>query len=106
MKSGAMDDKPPLLPILAACLATIYGGSAGGATRFAVGEVDVVAGAFLRCLGSAVVILLLVLAVLGPRALRGIAAVDLPGIVGLGLVQHALFGWVFAAGLSYIPAAR
>jgi drug/metabolite transporter (DMT)-like permease len=101
-----MEDRPSLLPILAACLATIFGGSAVVATRFVIAESDPLALALLRCAGSAAVILALVFIVLGTRRLRAIAAADLAPILGLGIAQYAGFGWAFAASLAYIPAAR
>jgi drug/metabolite transporter (DMT)-like permease len=101
-----MDDRPSLFPILAACLATIFGGSAVVATRFVIGQSDPLALALLRCAGSGAIILILVFVVLGTRRLRAFSAADLAPILGLGIAQYAGFGWVFAAGLAYIPAAR
>jgi drug/metabolite transporter (DMT)-like permease len=101
-----MDDQAPRLPALAACLATVLGGSAVVATRFAVGEIDPGALAFLRHLGAGTLILLLATLILRGRLLQAIAAADLPAILGLGAIQYAAFGWLFAAGLAYVPAAR
>lgn len=102
-----MDDTaPPRLPALAACLATVLGGSAVVATRFAVGEIDPGALAFLRHLGAGILILLLAAVILRRRLFQSIAAADLPAILGLGAIQYAAFGWLFAAGLAYVPAAR
>lgn len=101
-----MDDQAHRLPALAACLATVLGGSAVVATRFAVADIDPGALAFLRHLGAGLLILLLAALILRGRLLRSIAAADLPAILGLGAIQYAAFGWLFAAGLSYVPAAR
>jgi len=101
-----MDDQAHRLPALAACLATVLGGSAVVATRFAVAEIDPGALAFLRHLGAGLLILLLAALILRGRLLQSIAAADLPAILGLGAIQYAAFGWLFAAGLSYVPAAR
>src|ERR1041385_4561763 len=98
--NGAMEDRPSLLPILAACLATIFGGSAVVATRFIIAESDPVALALLRCAGSAAVILILVFVVLGRRRMRAFATADWGPILGLGIAQYAGFGWAFAAGLG------
>ncbi len=91
---------------MAACLATILGGSAVVATRFAVGEIDPGALAFLRHSGAGLLILLLAVLILRRRFFQSIAAADLPAILGLGAIQYAAFGWLFAAGLGYVPAAR
>jgi drug/metabolite transporter (DMT)-like permease len=101
-----MDDRPSLLPVLAACTATIWGGSAVVATRFLMAEIDPMALAFLRSVGWAAVIVVLAAAVLGARAWRGIAAADLGPILALGVVQYAGFSWLFTAALVYIPAPR
>ncbi len=91
---------------LAACLATILGGSAMVATRFAVGEIEPATLAFYRHAGAGLLIVLLATAILGRRLWSSIAAADLPAILALGVVQYAAFGWLFAAGLSYVPAGR
>ncbi len=91
---------------MAACLATILGGSAVVATRFAVGEIDPGALAFLRHSGAGLLIVLLAALILRRRLLQSIAVADLPAILGLGAIQYAAFGWLFAAGLGYVPAAR
>jgi drug/metabolite transporter (DMT)-like permease len=91
---------------LAACLATILGGSAVVATRFVVAEIDPASLAFLRHAGAGLLIILLAALVLRRRLFRSIAAADLPAILSLGAVQYAAFGWLFAAGLAYVPAAR
>jgi drug/metabolite transporter (DMT)-like permease len=101
-----MDEKRSLLPVLSACIATLWGGSAVVATRIAVAEVDAMTLAFLRCAGSGLVIILLMTLVVGVRRLRAFAARDVGVIVVLGVAQYAVFGWMFARGLFYIPAAR
>ena len=91
---------------LAACLATILGGSAKVATRFAVGEIEPATLAFYRHAGAGLLIVLLAAAILGRRLWSSIAAADLPAVLALGVVQYAAFGWRFAAGLSYVTAGR
>lgn len=101
-----MEGQSHRLAPLAACLATILGGSAMVATRFAVGEIEPATLAFLRHAGAGVLIILLAAAVLGRRLWSSLAKDDLVGVVILGVVQYAAFGWLFAAGLSYVPAGR
>ncbi len=101
-----MEERASPLPVLAACAATIFGGSAVVATRFVIGETEPLVLAFLRCAGSALVIALMLLAFVGRGRLRPFAAADLGPILALGVAQYAVFSWAFAAGLAYIPAAR
>lgn len=76
------------------------------ATRFAVGEIEPATLAFYRHAGAGLLIVLLAAAILGRRLWSSIAAADLPAVLALGVVQYAAFGWLFAAGLSYVPAGR
>lgn len=101
-----MDDSAPRLPAAAACLATILGGSAVVATRFAVAEIDPGSLALFRHVGAGVLFALIAAFLLRGRLFRSIARADLPGILALAAIQYAAFGWLFAAGLSYVPAAR
>jgi len=101
-----MDDSAPRLPAAAACLATILGGSAVVATRFAVAEIDPSSLALFRHTGAGILFALIAALVLRGRLFQSIAKADLPAILSLGAVQYAAFGWLFAAGLSYVPAAR
>ena len=101
-----MDDSASRLPAAAACLATILGGSAVVATRFAVAEIDPSSVALLRHIGTGLLFALIAAVVLRGRLFRSVARADLPAILGLGAIQYAAFGWLFAAGLSYVPAAR
>ena len=99
-------DRSTVLAPAAACVATILGGSAVVATRLAVGEFDPAVLAFFRHAGAGLLIVLLAVAILGRRLWNAIALADLPPILLLGVVQYAAFGWLFAAGLSYVPAGR
>src|SRR4051812_45711214 len=101
-----MEERAPLLPVLAACAATVFGGSAVVATRFVIGETDPLALALLRSAGSTLVIAVMLIAFVGRRGLRGFAAAGVGPIMALGIAQYAVFGWAFAAGLAFIPAAR
>ena len=96
--------KTSWLPELAAATGAILGGSAVVATRFGVGEGDPLIIAFLRHYIAAVI--LLPLALYHFRFRLRIAPADVLPLVALALIQFALFGWLFAASLSYIPAAR
>lgn len=76
------------------------------ATRLAVSELDPASLAFLRHAGAGLLITLLAALLLKRRLWSAIAPADLPPILLLGVVQYAAFGWLFAAGLSYVPAGR
>lgn len=101
-----MDDHPSRLPVLAACLATVLGGSAVVATRFAVSGIDPASLAFLRHAGSGLIMLAIAAAVMRRPPWVAITPGDWGPILALAAVQYAAFGWLFAAGLSYVPAAR
>jgi len=92
----------PLLAVLAACLSSTLGGSAIVATRFVVPEAGVLPTIVLRFAGAS----LLILAFALPRVPVRLAPRDAPVVVGLGLVQFALFPWFFTMSLAHIPAAR
>lgn len=100
-----MDDHSSRLPVFAACLATILGGSAVVATRLATSEIDPASVAFLRHTGSGLLMLLIAVA-MGRRPWSAIAPGDWLPVLALGAIQYTAFGWLFAAGLSYVPAAR
>jgi drug/metabolite transporter (DMT)-like permease len=91
-----------LLAVGAAALSSILGGSAIVATRFVVPEAGVLATILLRFTGAAV----LMVAFTAPRMPIRIAPVDRPVVIGLGMVQFALFPWLFTMSLAHIPAAR
>ncbi len=98
-----MSEKPQLLPSLAAVLSCTLGGSAIVATRFAVAEADPLAIAVLRYTGAAIVMVLIAaLARRRPRPPRK----GIWQVLGLGVLQFAIFGWMFTASLQYVPAAR
>lgn len=101
-----MDDHAPRLPALVACLATILGGSAVVAARFAVSEIDPTTLAFLRHAGAGLLIVLLAAVIVQRQVWRAIVGPDLLAILVLGATQYAVFGWMFAAGLTYVPAGR
>lgn len=92
----------PLLAVLAACLSSTLGGSAIVATRFVVPEAGVLPTILLRFAGASVLMLAFTL----PRMPVKVATRDAPMVVGLGLVQFAVFPWFFTMSLAHIPAAR
>ncbi|MEO8040465.1 MAG: DMT family transporter [Betaproteobacteria bacterium] len=91
-----------LVAVLSACLSSILGGSAIVATRYVVPEAGVPATILLRFAGASVLMLAFTLPRMPIRVARG----DAPVIVALGLVQFAVFPWLFTTSLSHIPAAR
>jgi drug/metabolite transporter (DMT)-like permease len=93
---------PALLAVGAAGLSSFLGGSAIVATRFVVPEAGVLPVVFLRFAGAG----LLMLAFTLPRTGQPVKGGDMPALVGLGLVQFALFPWLFTSSLALIPAAR
>lgn len=72
------------------------------ATRFVIPEAGVLPVVFLRFAGAG----LLMLAFTLPRSGLPVAGRDLPVLGTLGLVQFALFPWLFTSSLALIPAAR
>jgi len=72
------------------------------ATRFVVPEAGVLATILLRFVGASVLMLAFTL----PRMPVRVGRKDAPVIVMLGLVQFALFPWLFTMSLVHIPAAR
>lgn len=92
----------PFLAVLAAAFSATIGGSAVVATRLAVPESNALSVTFLRFLGASLVMLAFTL----PRTKIRIEWRDLPPVAALGLIQFALFAWLFSASLQYIPAAR
>ncbi|HEX6978514.1 MAG TPA: DMT family transporter [Alphaproteobacteria bacterium] len=101
-----MSDHPQLLPTFASVLATVLGGSAIVATRLAVGDgqPDPLAFSVLRYVGASAVMIAIAFATLGRRF--RIIGPGLVPIMGLGVLQFALFGWLFTASLRYVPSAR
>ncbi len=99
-----MSDRPQLLPTLAAVLACVLGGAAIVATRVAVAEAEPLAVAVLRYAGAGIVMIAIALAMRRPRV-RATLAEWWP-VIGLGVLQFGLFGWLFTASLQYVPSAR
>ena len=93
---------PALLAVAAAGLSSFLGGSAIVATRFVVPEAGVLPVVFLRFAGAG----LLMLAFTLPRTGLPVTGRDMPVLAALGLVQFALFPWLFTSSLALIPAAR
>ncbi len=93
-----------LPPVLGASLSCIFGGSAAVATRYVIGESDATTIAFLRHAGCGLILAAIAWATLGRRF--RIARADLLPVIGLALLQFAIYGWLFIAALSYAPAAR
>lgn len=83
-------------------LSSTLGGSAIVATRYVVPDAGVMATILLRFGGAS----LLILAFTLPRHRVRIDVSDMPVVVGLGLIQFALFPWFFTQSLELIPAAR
>jgi drug/metabolite transporter (DMT)-like permease len=90
------------LPVLAAAASSILGGSAVVVTRMLVGVSDATSVAFLRSAGVAIV---LAAFVFGVRAVR-FAPREIVRISALGVMMFGAYGWLFSAGLAYVPAAR
>ena len=88
--------------MLAAIASSSLGGSAIVATRFVVPEAGVLPTILLRFIGAAVIMLTVTLWRMPVR----VSGRDLPVVVCLGLVQFALFPWLFTMSLSHIPAGR
>jgi drug/metabolite transporter (DMT)-like permease len=95
-------DRPALVPMLAAAMAAILGGSAAVATRFVLPESDGLSVAFLRTAGSTLLIFVIALATVRLRY----QLKDLPIVLGLGLMQFTGFAFLFHAAFQYVPAAR
>jgi drug/metabolite transporter (DMT)-like permease len=95
-------DRPALVPMLAAALAAILGGSAAVATRYVLPESDGLSVAFLRTAGSTVLVFVIALATVRLRY----QLKDLPIVIGLGLMQFTGFAFLFHAAFQYVPAAR
>ncbi len=93
-----------LPPVLGASLSCIFGGSAAVATRYVIGESDATTLAFLRHAGCGLILAAIAWATLGRRF--RIARADILPVVGLALLQFAIYGWLFIAALAYAPAAR
>ncbi len=91
--------------VLLAAVAAILGGTAFVASRYAVAESEPMTVAFLRALGAGVGLAIIAWGVPGRRA-GWIARRDILPIILLGTLMFAGFGWLFATGTSYIPAAR
>ena len=93
---------PALLAMAAAGLSSFLGGSAIVATRYVVPEAGVLPVVFLRFAGAGLFMLAFTL----PRTGLPVKAGDMPALMALGLVQFALFPWLFTSALALIPAAR
>jgi len=95
-------DQTRLLPVLAAAMSSLLGGSAMVAIRFLIAESDPVSIAFMRCVGSGLVLA----AVTYAFGRRRIARADIVPVAGLGILMFGGFGYLFSAGLEFVPAAR
>jgi drug/metabolite transporter (DMT)-like permease len=91
-------------PVAAAAAGSALGGTAAVAARYLGPEADPVTVAFLRYLGA--ITLLLIYARLAHLRMPRIAPRDWPAIVLMGVLQFALFGWLFSAGFTLVPAGR
>jgi len=91
-----------LLAVFAAALSSTLGGSAIVATRFVVPDAGVLPTILLRFVGASIVMF----AVFLHRRPGRVATSDYPVVVGLGLVQFALFPWLFTMSLAHVTAAR
>lgn len=91
--------------VLFAVSSSILGGTAFVASRYAVAESDPVTVAFLRAVGAAGAFAICAWALPGRRS-GAIARADLLPILLLGVLMFAVFGWLFATGTRFIPAAR
>jgi drug/metabolite transporter (DMT)-like permease len=91
-----------LLAVGAAALSSVLGGSAIVATRFVVPEAGVLPTILLRFAGASLLMVAFTASRMPIRIERG----DRPVVIALGLVQFALFPWLFTTSLAYIPAAR
>ncbi len=93
------------IALLIAVSSSILGGTAFVASRYAVAESDPVTVAFLRAAGAGTAFAICAWGLPGRRPAR-FARGDLLPIFLLGVLMFAVFGWLFATGTRYIPAAR
>jgi drug/metabolite transporter (DMT)-like permease len=91
--------------LLVAISSSILGGTAFVASRYAVAESDPMTVAFLRAVGAGAAFAFCAWGLPGRRPAR-FARADLLPIFLLGVLMFAVFGWLFATGTRYIPAAR
>lgn len=92
------------LPVIAAAVGSVFGGTGAVAARFLADEAGPATVSLLRYLG--LLALLLVWLLFSRSRLPRIAARDLPALVAVGVLQFGLFGWFFSAGFTYVGAAR
>ncbi|MCA3261058.1 MAG: DMT family transporter [Telmatospirillum sp.] len=93
---------PRLLPVFAAALSSILGGSSAVAIRYVIDDSDPISIAFLRCGGAGIAMAVVMFAATKARVLRR----DLAPVAALGVLMFGGFGYLFSAGLAYVPAAR
>jgi len=93
---------PRLLPVFVAALSSMLGGSSAVAIRFVIDASDPISIAFLRCAGAGVAMAVVMYAATNARVLRH----DLAPVAALGVLMFGGFGYLFSAGLAYVPAAR
>jgi len=95
-------DRIRLLPVFAAAMSSLLGGSAMVAIRFLIADSDALSIAFMRCVGSGLVLATLACALGRWRMVRA----DILPVAGLGILMFGGFGYLFSAGLAFVPAAR
>ena len=91
-----------LIPVFAAALSSTLGGSSAVAIRFVIDASDPISIAFLRCGGAGIAMAAIMFAATRARMLRR----DLAPVAALGVLMFGGFGYLFSAGLAYVPAAR
>jgi drug/metabolite transporter (DMT)-like permease len=91
-----------LIPVFAAALSSMLGGSSAVAIRYVIDASDPISIAFLRCGGAGVAMAVVMYAATSERVQRR----DLAPVAALGVLMFAGFGYLFSAGLAYVPAAR
>jgi drug/metabolite transporter (DMT)-like permease len=93
---------PRLLPVFAAALSSMLGGSSAVAIRYVIDASDPISIALLRCGGAGIAMAAVMFAATRARVLRR----DLAPVAALGVLMFGGFGYLFSAGLAYVPAAR
>lgn len=93
---------PRLLPVFAAALSSMLGGSSAVAIRYVIDASDPISIALLRCGGAGIAMAAVMFAATKARVLRR----DIAPVAALGVLMFGGFGYLFSAGLAYVPAAR
>ncbi len=101
-QSRARMSSPRLLPVFAAALSSVLGGSSAVSIRYVIEASDPISIAFLRCGGAGVAMAAVMFAAGNARVQRR----DLAPVAALGVLMFGGFGYLFSAGLAYVPAAR